>query len=356
MKKVVLSLMVFLVLFVTPFNLNRSEFDNNVKGAISGYEFSLARWQVNLLRGFINSRETLSLSKEEGVEVVWSYFNGEHENKRLVELVISRQVEEALSEIGLAVFPRVHFTITPMPGYLVISPIEEIRRKKEIHVIPALTRDKREEIEGWVDALGVSSIVTNIAGTSTFPIVVAEGTSLRNTIRIVAHEWAHHHLFFRPLGFRYGLHFLGWKNDAVAAINEAAATIVEMEIEEIVYNRYYSDFEKDIQLAGIGATFDYRDQMQLVREKVDQLLLMGEIEEAERYMEEQRQYINSYGYDIRKLNQAYFAFHGSYPSISVNPLTRRVYELREESDSLRRFLYEIGKVWNAQDLLEIEIP
>ena len=33
---------------------------------------------------------------------------------------------------------------------------------------------------------------------------------------------------------------------------------------------------------------------------------------AEDYMEQQRRYINSNGYGIRKLNQAYFAFYGAY--------------------------------------------
>jgi hypothetical protein len=41
-----------------------------------------------------------------------------------------------------------------------------------------------------VDALGVSSFITDLSGTSTFPIVVSNSASLRETIEIVVHEWA----------------------------------------------------------------------------------------------------------------------------------------------------------------------
>ena len=52
--------------------------------------------------------------------------------------------------------------------------------------------------------------------------------------------------------------------------------------------------------------------MRTTRLKVDTLLAQGKIAEAEAYMEAQRQVIVNHGYALRKLNQAYFAFHGSY--------------------------------------------
>ncbi len=351
LKVFAFSLMIFLILFMFPFSSNRSDLDRNISEAVSGYEFSYVKWQVELLRDFFRNKHDYELTQMDEAEIVWNYFNGEHENKRLAEIIIAKQIEEVLVEKGLILFPRVNFTISSMPGYLIISPREEIRREREFHVLPALGLEKREEIEGWVDALDISSYIADIAGTTTFPIVVRQGASLRNTIRLVAHEWTHQHLFFRPLGFRYALHFIGWKNDQIAAVNEAVATIVEKEVEEIIYNRYYKFFETTEQDAGSDSVLYFRGKMRSIRENVDSLLLMGEIEEAERYMEEQRLYINSYGYNIRKLNQAYFAFHGSYPSISVNPLTGRVSELREESESLKHFIDEIGSIWNADKLL-----
>ena len=52
--------------------------------------------------------------------------------------------------------------------------------------------------------------------------------------------------------------------------------------------------------------------MRITREHVDQLLAAGEIEEAEAYMEVRRHVFWDNGYMIRRINQAYFAFHGAY--------------------------------------------
>ncbi len=351
MKILGIILMVFLILFVSPFQFRGSDFDRNVGEIISDYEFNYIRWQVDLLKEFFRtSEEETVLTPEEEALIVWTYFQGEHDNKRLAEIIIARQIEEVLTEKGLTLLPRVNFSIRPLPGYLIMSPREEISRLKEVHVLPGLTYEKREEIEAWLDGLGFSSYISDIAGTTTFPIVVREGAPLRSTIRTVAHEWAHQHLFFRPLGFRYALHFIGWPDDAMAAVNEAVATIVEKEVEEIIYNRYYLPLEIDMPPAS-PPVLDLRGQLRMVREDVDQFLVLGEIEQAERHMEEQRLYINSYGYNFRKLNQAYFAFHGTYPAISVNPLTRKVHEMRNDSPSLKAFIDEIGRVWDAQELL-----
>lgn len=353
MRMFVFFLTVFLILLLVflPY-FNKKDFDRNLNETISGYEFSMVKLEAGLLIDFFSKRENLGLTREEEVKIVLNYFNGENKNKRIVEIIIAKQIEEVLVGEGFFLFPMVSFSITPLPGFLVISPKNEIRREKEIHVIPDLSDTKKEEIEAKVDALGVSSFITDLSGTSTFPIIVSNGASLRETIEIVVHEWVHQYLFFRPLGFRYALHFLGWKNDDIATINEAAADIVEEEIGEIIYNRYYLSFENQNEKTASVSTFDFRSKMRKIRQDVDGLLLLGKIEEAEKYMEEQRLYINSHGFNIRKLNQAYFAFNGTYPSISVNPLTERVKDVREKSTSLKGFLDEIGKIWKAEELLK----
>ena len=353
MKMFVFFLTVFLILsLIFSFYFNKTDFDKNLSEAISGYEFSLAKLEADLLIDFFNKRENLGLTREEEVKIVLNYFNGDNKNKRIVEIIIAKQTEEVLAEEGFFVFPVVSFSIKSLPGFLVISPKNEIRREREIHVIPDLSDIKKEEIEAKVDALGVSSFISDLSGTSTFPIVVSNNSSLRETIGIVVHEWAHQYLFFRPLGFIYALHFLGWKNDDIATINETAADIVEKELGEIIYNRYYLSFENQNEETVSLSMFDFRSEMRKIRQDVDGLLLLGKIEVAEKYMEEQRLYINSHGFNIRKLNQAYFAFNGSYPSISVNPLTERVKDVREKSDSLKDFLDEIGKIGKAEELLK----
>ncbi len=353
MRFLTFLLIVFLIfsLFLSSC-LEEKGLDDPLSEAISGYEFSLASFQVALLRDLFKKTETLEVIRAQEVEIVLNYFNGGNQEKMAAESIIARQIEEVLAEEGFFIFPRIRFVIVSLPGYLIISPKEEIRREEERHMVPELSETKKEEIESRVSDLGVSAYIADLGGTPTFPIVVYKNASLKKTIEIAVHEWVHQYLFFRPLGFRYALHFLGWPNDDIATINEAAADIVEAEIAQSVYSRYYSSFEDQKTETSSAPAFDFRSNMRRIRNDVDDLLRLGKIEEAESYMEEQRLYINSYGYNIRKLNQAYFAFHGTYPSISVNPLTERVKDIREKSDSLKDFLDEIGKIRKAQELLE----
>lgn len=350
-KLLVIFILILLLVFPTYFN-GKTDFDKNLSKAISGYEFSLTKLEADLLIDFFSKKGNLGLSREEEVKIVLKYFNGETKNKKIAGIIIAKQFEEVLADEGFVLFPMVSFSIRPLPGFLVVSPKDAIKREKEIHVIPGLSDTKKEEIEAKVDALGVSSFITDLSGTSTFPIVVSNNISLRESIETVVHEWVHQYLFFRPLGFIYAFHFLGLKNDEIAIINETAADIAEEEIGGIIYNRYYLSFENQNEETVSVSTFDFRSEMRKIRQNVDGLLILGKIEEAERYMEEQRVYINSHGFNIRKLNQAYFAFNGTYPSISVNPLTERVKDLREKSDSLKDFLDEIGKIRKAEELLK----
>ena len=57
-------------------------------------------------------------------------------------------------------------------------------------------------------------------------------------------------------------------------------------------------------------------------------------------MEEKRVFLAANGYYIRRLNQAYFAFHGSYADSagSIDPIGPKLDELRRTSASLREFV------------------
>jgi hypothetical protein len=72
-------------------------------------------------------------------------------------------------------------------------------------------------------------------------------------------------------------------------------------------------------------------------------------------MEEKRQYLFSMGYYIRKLNQAYFAFHGAYADspTSVSPIGVKLKRLREESASLKEFLNTVADMTSRQELEEL---
>ena len=88
--------------------------------------------------------------------------------------------------------------------------------------------------------------------------------------------------------------------------------------------------------------------MHLTRVTVDQLLADGKVEEAEAYMEERRQYFIANGYRMRRLNQAYFAFHGAYASAPgaagedpIGPAVRLAWAL---SATPREFLRTLGPI------------
>jgi hypothetical protein len=88
---------------------------------------------------------------------------------------------------------------------------------------------------------------------------------------------------------------------------------------------------------------------------VDELLAAGKITEAEQYMEERRIVFVDHGYEIRKLNQAYFAFYGAYAdtpggAAGEDPVGPAVRKLREQSASLADFLRTIGKMNSFEDL------
>jgi DNA-binding Lrp family transcriptional regulator len=97
--------------------------------------------------------------------------------------------------------------------------------------------------------------------------------------------------------------------------------------------------------------------MRITRERVDELLAQGRIEDAEAYMNERRLEFVANGYYIRRLNQAYFAFHGSYrtgPAAPADdPILPRLESLRAQSDSLAQFVATVRDISSFEDLLAL---
>ena len=94
--------------------------------------------------------------------------------------------------------------------------------------------------------------------------------------------------------------------------------------------------------------------MRETRLRVDELLAEGRIEDAEAYMEERRRLFADNGFQIRKLNQAYFAFHGTYAAspASVSPIGGEVQRLRDTSDSLGDFIRAMASFGSYQEFQE----
>ena len=279
-----------------------------------------------------------------------------------VERIIEKQIRDTLSQqgifnpmIGLKVsFPPVNFKLEKPPYLLVISPRERIESMREITLKPDLSPEEIEDIEARVDELGVSSLVVRLGGFATYPSLVANDASLRFTIDTTAEEWLHQYLSFKPLGFRYLLDLTGLSRSyEIATMNETLASMVSKEIGSIVYEKYYSEYQNGTnQDQTPESEFDLNQEMREIRKAVDIYLARGEIEQAEEFMEQKRQYLASMGYYIRKLNQAYFAFYGAYADrpTSISPIGLELKKLRAQSASLKDFLNTAAGMTSRQDL------
>ena len=100
--------------------------------------------------------------------------------------------------------------------------------------------------------------------------------------------------------------------------------------------------------------FDFKNEMHSTRVKVEMLLAEGRISEAETYMEKRRLLFVMNGYTIRKLNQAYFAFHGTYGDspASVSPIAGQLRLLRDNSSSLGSFIRVVGQFGSYKEFVE----
>ena len=101
-------------------------------------------------------------------------------------------------------------------------------------------------------------------------------------------------------------------------------------------------------------SFDFNAEMRETRLTAEGLLAEGKIIEAESYMEEHRQFLGDNGHYIRKINQAFFAFHGSYATgaASVSPIGDQLEELRADAGSLEDFLKTVGRFNRVEDLAD----
>jgi hypothetical protein len=100
--------------------------------------------------------------------------------------------------------------------------------------------------------------------------------------------------------------------------------------------------------------FDFRAEMRETRVRADELLAEGKVTEAESYMEERRREFVDNGYGIRKLNQAYFAFHGAYAdqpgARGEDPVGPAVQDLRAASPDLLTFVRQVARVTTLAEL------
>ncbi|MYF80059.1 MAG: hypothetical protein F4180_09570 [Chloroflexi bacterium] len=85
------------------------------------------------------------------------------------------------------------------------------------------------------------------------------------------------------------------------------------------------------------------------------MLEQGEIEDAEAYMENRRLELVENGHNIRKINQAYFAFHGLYADgpASTSPLARQIWELRQQSTDAGHLVKTLQTISDYDEFLTL---
>jgi hypothetical protein len=251
-------------------------------------------------------------------------------------------------------FPPVNFVLEHPPRLLVVSPRDRIETIRSITLAPEITDSEVAGLENETDELEVSSLVVELGGLgATYPAIVNPESSLDFTIETVIEEWLHQYLAFRPLGSRYLAHLVGLTSDyEIVTMNETLAGMVSRELGTTVLNEHYPGYREAQNKQTGEESFDFNREMREIRLTVDKMLAGGEINQAEAFMEEKRQYLAEHGHPLRKLNQAYFAFYGSYAyqPASTSPIGQELSELRERYNSVKDFLNVVAGMNHRQDL------
>jgi len=408
LKKATLSLCVILLIIglVSTGCSAKQDFDQNLEKIVRPYDFNTLGWEIKAIPHALNQMILSRLKKSrDEVQIVVSHFaivkqirattariqavsqgllpgdlallEAELDNLQEqglatqdeVERILEKQIKTVLAEQDIfnpldsylrikINLPPVSFRLEKPPHLLVISPRDHIESLREITLKQDISLEEMAAIEAEIDKLGVSSLVVELGGLgATYPSFVTNEASLSFTIDTACEEWLHQYLFFKPLGFLYALDLSGLApNYEIATINETVASMTSKEIGALIYEKYYPADQDALQPGQDEETgFDFNREMRDIRRQVDQYLAQREIELAEAFMEQKRQYLADNGYYIRKLNQAYFAFYGTYADspTSISPIGAEVEKLREESASLKDFLNRAATITSRQQLQDM---
>lgn len=322
---------------------------------------------INQLRDKAN--ELAATGKTAELAVVEHEMKQKQEERRRivhqVEAILERQLAEALRAEELdwaaagisAVIPAVRLRLTPLPNALIISYRDKIETKTQAFLLGDLTIEEMEAIESAVEAiadypgLGYSALIVPIGGLSTYPTMVAQDAPLEFIVFASAHEWFHDYFTLFPLGWHYA------DSGQLITMNEVSADIGGREIGNRVWRRYYSPEREQPPTPTPQPhpptptptpepdVFNFNREMRTTRLIVDEFLAQGEVAAAETYMEQRRQFFVEHGIYLRKLNQAFFSFYGSYADsvYTVDPLGSEIQTFRRRSGSLKAFIQSMAR-------------
>jgi hypothetical protein len=278
-----------------------------------------------------------------------------------VEATIESRLSKVIKTEGLTrsflnvVWPPVDFEFTDAPRALATSRRDRIELLGSILLREDLNLYEIERIEAETAARDhVSALAFPTGGIGAYPTIIDQQDDYARAVEVIAHEWMHNYLFFRPLGFNY------YGNNDLRTMNETVADLVGRELARAVVARWplpaaQPDFSRDEESPPTGPRVDAGAELRRLRAEVDALLEDGKIAEAEWLMEQQRQELAAAGHFIRKINQAYFAYLNLYAGeagspAAVNPIGPKIDELRRASASLKEFVDVAGSLTSVDAL------
>lgn len=276
----------------------------------------------------------------------------------VVEASLEGRLTSVIEDLGLErrppllpgphlVWPPVDVAFDLPPRVLAVSPRDRIALIERRLLRGDMTVDEREALEDQYRRRGLSALVAGVSGIGTYPALVPPDRGYAETLELMAHEWTHNYLAFRPLGFRY------FQSSDLSTINETVADLAGRELGRLAAERFPLAAEPSPSPSPTAEpAFDPTATLRDTRRQVEQLLADGRIAEAESLMEDRRRFLADHGFYIRKLNQAYFAFYGQYADTgaSIDPVGQKVEEIRRRSGDVGDFLRRVSAITSRDGL------
>ena len=276
-----------------------------------------------------------------------------------LESALSVQVAaQDLDTFGGMIWPPVDFRLDQSPSLLVMSPRDRIERIENYLIKPDIPSEEADSIEEAIlESQDVSAIIVRTGGLGSYPATVTPRGDPMRLLEVAGHEWLHNYLFFKPLGINF------FDSPEMMTLNETVADMAGRELGRLAYAALTGEEveilvpPRDLDSNGQRdeEEFDFHRFMRETRLRTDELLAEGKIEEAERYMEERRIELHDHRIYVRKINQAYFAFTGSYgeSGASVSPVASHLWDLRMQAGSVGEFVKTVAGVSSPEEFEDL---
>jgi hypothetical protein len=250
------------------------------------------------------------------------------------------------------VWPPVDFAYDLPPYLLIVSRRDRIDLVSTTLLRSNLSDAQVQQIERSAERGGYSALVVRVGGVATYPSVVEEDDDYAGALDLIAHEWTHQYLFFHPLGVRY------FASADLTTINETVANMTGAELAAAIRARFPLPAQPAVHHASApppDRAVNFDQTLHQLRLNVDALLAQGKVAQAEQQMNDTQRFLAQHGYYVGTINQAYFAFYGTYANTaaSVNPIGPELAALRSRYATLGAFVHAVQNITSVADLQKL---